>query len=131
MKTVTLDSNVILRFLVGDVPEQYEQASKALVLVQSEKLQAWISLLVFNEIAWILEHYYKLSRADFVPKLRELFSLKGIEFIELKKDVIMQVLGKMEETNFDVTDIYLSLIADKKDLVTFDKDFEKLYKRKR
>lgn len=130
MKTVTLDSNVILRFAVGDVPDQYAQASKLIAQVENEKLKARISLLVLSEVAWILEHFYKLSRADFVPKLRDLFSLKGIVFVEVKKEVIMQVLEVMEETNFDLTDIYLSLITDNKEMVSFDEDLERLYKKK-
>lgn len=130
MKTVTLDTNVILRFAVGDVPDQYIQAGKLIAQVENEKLIARISLLVLSEVAWILEHFYKLSRADFVPKLRDLFSLKGIVFVEVKKEVIMQVLEVMEETSFDLTDIYLSLITDKEEMVSFDEDLERLYKKK-
>jgi len=128
METIVLDTNIILRFVVKDNKSQYDIAKRIFRDIEDGKNKAQISLLVLNETTWMLEKYYKHNRKDFVSKLRSLFSLKGIDFIEIKKTLAMEVLDILEETKFDLTDIYLSRITKKNNLLSFDKDFEKLYK---
>ena len=128
MKKVTLDSNIFLRLLVKDNQKLLKKSEKIFGDIYDEKIIGFVSILVVNEILWVLKTYYKLKREECVPGVKQLVSLKNVKLIEVKKDVVLNVLDLYEKTNFDFTDIYLSKITQQKDLVSFDKDFEKLYK---
>lgn len=126
MKALLLDSNVFIRLLTQDVKDQYETAKEIFKSIEEKKIIANVSILVVNEVIWILENYYKMKRVDYIPQLRNLLSLNNVRIIEAKKEVILSCLGKMEDTNFDFTDVYLFHATEKGDLFSFDRDFEKL-----
>ena len=51
-----------------------------------------------------------------------------MRIIETQKNILMEVLKKMIKNKFDFVDNYLSEIASKKEIFSFDKDFEKLFR---
>lgn len=126
MKTVHIDTNVFIRFFIEDIPDQYQQARELFETIESKETIGLISILVLNEVIWIMEHYYNLRRSLYLPKLMRLLSLPGIRIIETKKDVIVVVFEKMQSTSIDFTDVYLWCIAGNETIVSFDKDFTKI-----
>ena len=121
MKTVLIDTNTILRFLIADVPSQFKLAKKTFQQIEEGKLQGKISLLVINELVWILENYYKLKRSTYLPHLLKLLLLKKIKIIEVNKHLLIKVLKKMTTHQLDFTDLYLAEIKNNDELFTFDK----------
>lgn len=126
MKELILDTNVFIRFLIKDVPSQFEKAQKIFEKIEKQEAKGLVSILVINEIIWILENFYELRREIYLPQLLKLLALKNIKVIEVKKNLLVRILQQMQKQKFDFTDIYLSQIAGDKKIFTFDKDFKKL-----
>jgi len=76
MKRESLDSNVILRLMLKDVPEQYDLA---LALVESDKSRFFVSDTAIGEFVFVLERFYKLTRDQIGEVLNGLFSIKSID----------------------------------------------------
>lgn len=121
-----LDSNIFIRFLIQDVPLHFEESKGIFEDIEGGKAKGFISLLVINEVIWILENFYELERKVYIPKFLELLSLRNIKVMEAKKDTILTILHDMQKHNVDFTDAYLFAAKGEKSVVSFDKDFERL-----
>ena len=128
MKSLVIDSNVLLRFILRDIEDQYEVARKVFEEIEGEKMIGRISILVIGELIWILERFYDQDRKVFIPKIISLLSLKNIRIIEAKKELVMDALAIFSSRKVDFTDVYLSKIVTKKEIFSFDRDFKKLYR---
>lgn len=126
MREVLLDSNIFIRFLIGDVPSHSAESKRIFEDIESGKAKGFVSLLVVNEVIWILENFYELERKVYIPKFLELLSLGNIKVMEVKKDTILTILQDMQKHTFDFTDVYLFAQKGKRSVVSFDKDFERL-----
>lgn len=126
MKEVLLDSNVFIRFLIQDVPSHFKQAKEIFEDIEEGKIKGFVSLLVINEIIWILENFYELKRDIYIPKFLELLSLSNIKIMEVKKEAILIILQEMPKHTMDFTDVYLFQAKGKRAIASFDKDFEKM-----
>ncbi|MBI3954636.1 type II toxin-antitoxin system VapC family toxin, partial [Candidatus Collierbacteria bacterium] len=59
MEGYLADANILLRYLVGDVKDQFEFAKKKFELAQSGKIVISIPLLILVEINFILRKFYE------------------------------------------------------------------------
>lgn len=125
-KYFVLDTNIFLRFLIKDNKPQFEKAKAIFTGIEKGEISGRVSILVVNEIIWVLENFYGLKRAIYIPQLLSLFALKNIKVIEVKKSLIVRILQKMMEVRYDFTDLYLSEMAPKENILSFDKDFAKI-----
>ena len=66
-----VDTNVIVRYLVGDDPEQAE-AARALLDRFTPEDPAFISREVVMEVAWVLERSYRFPRSRVADALMDL-----------------------------------------------------------
>lgn len=121
-KNIVIDTNVFIRYLVKDNEEQFQFAKKIFKEIESKKTKAFVSILVINEIIWVLENYYEIKREDYLPKLITLFSLKNFQIIEIAKKKLIEIFEMMLKKNIDFTDIYLLNSFSKEKIVSFDKD---------
>lgn len=128
MKEIIIDTNVFVRFLIKDVRSQSEKARKLFEKIEKGEIKGLISILVINEIVWVLENFYEIKREIYIPQLLKLLLLKHLKIIETKKSLIIKTLQRMEKQKFDFADLYLSQIADTKKIFSFDKDFQKISK---
>lgn len=128
MKVLYLDTNVLLRYLLDDIPDQSQEAKKTLEAIEQGDTTGFISILVVNELIWILENYYELKRNIYIPKLLKLFLIDQIKIIEVKKKVITKILERMQKQKIDFTDLYLANIAPYAQIMSFDQDFKKLFR---
>ena len=126
MRDVILDTNIFVRFFVQDIEDQFQKARNIFTRIEKGELLGFVSVLVINEIIWILDSYYEIERKVYIPLLLNILALKNIKILEIGKEVIMKVLERMEKQKVDFTDIYLSAIATNREIISFDKDFEKL-----
>lgn len=126
MKEVLLDSNIFIRFLIQDVPAHFKQAKATFEDIEGGRVKGFVSLLVINEVIWILENFYELKRDMYIPKFLELLSLGNIKIMEVKKEMILAILQEMPKHTYDFTDVYLFEVKGKRSIASFDKDFEKM-----
>lgn len=123
MKKILIDTNFILRFLISDVPSQLESSRKFFKKIEEKKVFGLISILVINELIWILENFYNKRRTEFIPQILKLISLKNIKILEIKKEELILILNEMEKINLDFTDLYLRFFNKKFQykIASFDK----------
>lgn len=126
MNQKIIDTNIFLRHLLQDIPDQSKIATSIISDVEDGKMIGLLSILVINELIWILEKYYEVKRSVYIPKLIKLLNLDHLKIMETKKDLMERVLEKMRKKKFDFTDIYLKESGKENQILSFDKDFEKI-----
>ena len=70
---IAADTNVIVRLLVNDEPEQARRARDLF-----EREQVWIGATVLLETAWVLDSVYGLSAEEVASALRGVLGLPGV-----------------------------------------------------
>lgn len=126
MEEVILDTNIFVRFLIRDIEVQFKRSQAIFEEIERDELEGQLSILVTDELIWVLENYYEIDRKIFIPEILQLLALKNIKTIEVSKDLFIKILERMQTTKFDFTDLYLHQIAKDRKIISFDKDFEKL-----
>ena len=126
MTKYVLDTNVLIRFLLGDHPTLSPEAKAIFQEAQSGKLTLVVSELLIAEAVWVLSSHYKVSKADIVAKLTSVVEMAGI--LALGKERILDALCRFDRTNCDYIDCYFGALAVEKNLgvVSFDDDFRKM-----
>lgn len=127
MSQIFLDTNIFARYLVGDIAPQKLEAKEIFDSIYQGKNTGVVSILVIDELIWVLENYYNYERKDYLPKVIKLFSFKEIRVLEIKKEIIMDIFESMLESKVDFTDYYLMKVSKGRKIVSFDKDFGKLF----
>lgn len=72
MKNYILDTNVLVRFLVGDHKEHQESAERWFTLAEKGTINIVIDPVVIAETAFVLESFYTLHR-DHIASAMEVF----------------------------------------------------------
>ncbi|MFC3167242.1 MULTISPECIES: PIN domain-containing protein [Paracoccus] len=74
---IALDTNVLVRFLVQDDPQQTAQANAVFAELTAES-PAWLCREVLVELVWVLERAYRLPRADIAGALDGLLAAQEV-----------------------------------------------------
>ena len=127
-EVLVFDTNVLLRYFLKDIESRYLKVAKIIKGIENKKTLGKLSALVVAETIWVFESVYKLDREVVIRELLKVIALKNIEIIEINKATLIEILGVMIYKRFDFVDVYLSKIASKNEIFSFDKDFQKLYK---
>ena len=59
MKTISLDTNIILRHLLDDVPDQVKKLDTRIENAKKGKVRLYVSKIVINETYYVLLKFYK------------------------------------------------------------------------
>ncbi len=115
---IALDTNVIVRVLTNDDPEQARRAGS---LLASE--QVHLPKTVVLETEWVLRHAYHLDRAVISDSLRKLLGLPTV-FAE-DPDTVAQALDWYDEAMDFAEALHLSAAreAGVSSFATFDREF--------
>lgn len=122
-----LDTNIFLRFLINDDKKAHEACSTLFVLIEEKKLKVVTSSLVFAEIVWVLQSFYKFPKAEVHTALKA-FTALGMSYEEKTNIPVAVDLHASHSVKF--VDAMLashpSLQNGKMTILSYDKDFDKL-----
>lgn len=109
-----LDTNVVLRLIVGDDPKQARAAERA---VASESCTVAPSVLM--ECEWVLRSGYTLDAALIAASFRDLLALQNIDALD---PVLTQRALRCYEAGLDFADaLHAAQRRDGESFITFDR----------
>ena len=115
---ITIDTNIIVRFLTKDNEEQYK-ASYSLF----EKANIFVPDTVILESEWVLRYAYEFKPKEICTAFKKIFGLRNVTLSNAQ--MIAQVL-QWHEGGIDFADAFhLGLSQNYKSLKTFDEKFIK------
>lgn len=116
----SLDTNVVLRYILNDIPEQTE---KVRTIITSSG--CYITDVVAAEIVFVLERVIELDRQDIVRLLKSFLSLPNMIYNDYFLDQTLELYE--EQSSLSIVDCYAATEANvyKNYLLTFDKDLIK------
>lgn len=75
-----IDTNVLVRLVVADDPEQTRRARKLIDKAMADEEPILVSLLVIIETEWVLRSRYKLDKAEAHGVFRRLLQTRELAF---------------------------------------------------
>ena len=116
----SLDTNVVLRYLLNDIPEQ-SLKSKA-VITDSP---CYVTDVVAAEIIFVLERVIEMERSDIVLLVKTFLSLPNLIFNDYFLDQAIDLYDKKKKLS--IVDCYAATEARvySNSLLTFDKELVK------
>ena len=120
-----LDTNVIIRFLIGDDEDFLAKSIEYFQEIEKGSLQVEILEGVLMEAFFVLTKFYKLPKDEVILDLKTILSLDGI--VNSDKIIFHEALTIVDAKNIDFVD---ALICAKSRLqgygkLSFDHDMEK------
>lgn len=79
---IALDTNVLVRFLVEDDPEQSRRARAMLQRAIAADSPCFVSEVVVCEVVWVLGTSYQVGRDEIARVLRQLLRARHLTFPE-------------------------------------------------
>lgn len=101
---ISLDTNVLVRLLVGDDPEQTALAESAF-LEHTAGGGVFVHQIALVETAWVLRSGYRLDRAVVHARLERLVRTRGV-FVE-EVDLVLTALDEYARGLGDFADLLL------------------------
>ena len=98
------DTNLFLRYLTNDVPEQASAVEGLLRRARAGEIKLVTSSLVIAEIVWTLESFYQLGREDVRGKVLAILNTPGLEVADAT--LVLQAVLWHAEKNVDFIDAY-------------------------
>lgn len=119
-----IDTNIIIRFLVGDHEEHLKIATEIFRQVENAEIEVEILDSVVMEALFVLIKFYKLPKGEVIADLKRLIALRGVVG---DKVLLIETLNIVDDKNIDFVD---ALICAKSRLqgygkLSFDKDVNK------
>lgn len=119
-----LDTNVIIRFLVGDHEEHLVIATDIFKKIEQGEYKVEIVEPVIMEVLFVLVKFYKLPQSEVIEDLKKIIALQGVVG---DKVLLIETLNVVENKNIDFVD---ALICSKSKLqgygkLSFDNDVNK------
>jgi predicted nucleic-acid-binding protein len=120
-----IDTNIIIRLLVGDNEIQLKKSIEYFKKIETGELQVEILDGVLMEVYFVLTKFYKVNKIEVLKDLKTIISLKGV--INSNKTTLFETFNILENKNIDFVD---ALICAKSFLegygkLSFDKDLKK------
>lgn len=117
----SLDTNVLVRYLVADDREQFTKA-KLLIESCTEDTSLYIPVSVIIELEWVLRSRYELDKDTLLSVFAGLLETRELN---LQDESALEVaLSLYSDHNADFVDCYhlaSAYIADESPMVTFDR----------
>lgn len=122
-----IDTNVLIRFLIGDDELQTKKVYKIFKKAESQKNELFVPLLVILELIWVLESVYDIPRIDILDSIRELILMPILKFEH--QSALQQFIHAAQGNKYDLSDLLIAHSANAQGceaVITFDKTASKL-----
>ena len=113
---LSLDTNVILKFLLNDVPEQTKIATTTI-----KNNRVYVTDVILVEVIYVLEKVIELSRKDITTLLISFLGFSNVVYNPYFLEDVIQFY--VQHTSLSIVDCYAAIEAKayNNELVTFDK----------
>jgi predicted nucleic acid-binding protein len=124
---VYIDTNVFLNYILYD-PQLVPQALVAkqfLTKVKDRRINAYTSLLTWDEVVWVVRR--ELTIEDARKQGMEFLDFPGLAFLTVTKDIIKKAQGLIETSSIkqrDAIHVASAMVHGASEFVTFDEDFK-------
>jgi len=95
-----VDTNILIRFLIGDDEQQAKKVYNIFKKVESEKNELFVPLLVVLELIWVLESVYEIPRTDILDSISELLLMPILKFEH--QSVLQQFTLSAQPNRYDL-----------------------------
>jgi uncharacterized protein len=122
-----LDTNVILRHLLADHPEQSPRATAYLARVEGGELQVHLADTVIFEVVFTLERFYRQPKALIRDALLPLIEMPGVVLPGKRR--FRQVFDWYVTLDLPFADAYHAVLArslKSNEVVSFDRHFDRI-----
>lgn len=117
-----LDTNILVRFLVGDDEQQGKQVYQILKKAEADKQELFVPLVVILELIWVLESVYEIKRQDIIDTLSELLLMPILKFEH--QSALQYCMQSAPKNSYDLADLLIAHCAKEQGcetMMTFDK----------
>lgn len=121
-----VDTNILIRFLIGDDEQQTKKVYKIFKKAESEKKELFVPLLVVLEFIWILESVYEIARDEILDSISDLLFMPILKFEH--RSALQQFTLSAQGNRYDLSDLliaYSAKINGCETVITFDKKASK------
>ena len=121
--TAFVDTNILIRHLTGDPPDQAARATR--YLEQANELL--LPDLIFAEVAYVLESFYEVPREQVADTLRAVLAFPSIRVLDA--DLLQRTVEVYELHRLDFADAYLIASAERSGVgvvASFDRAIERV-----
>lgn len=121
--TAFVDTNILIRHLVGEPPEQAARATR--YLAESDELL--LPDLILAEVAYVLESFYEVPREQVAETLRAVLAFPAIRVLDA--DLLQRAVEVYEQHRLDFADAYLVASAERTGVgvvASFDRAIERV-----
>jgi predicted nucleic acid-binding protein len=122
-----VDTNIFLRFLVNDVPQQADACEALFRKAIAGEEALYTTDMVIAEIVWVLESYYELSGTEVRTKVEKILNTPNLTCDN--KEIILHALALYDEKRIDYNDAYNACILKMKgigEIYSYDKHYDRL-----
>lgn len=99
-----IDTNLFLRYLTNDIPEQADRVEDLLQRAALGEVVLVTTSLVIAEIIWTLGSFYKLPRDQIRDRVLAILNTPGLEVAEA--DLLIEAVTNYAAKNVDFIDAY-------------------------
>jgi predicted nucleic-acid-binding protein len=110
-----IDTNIIIRFLIGDHEEHLIESTRIFEAIETGKLEVEILDVVLMETLVVLTKFYDLPKTEVVTDLKAILAMEGV--INSNKVILSDALSLSVAKNMDFVD---ALICTKYKLQGYD-----------
>ena len=118
-----IDANVVLRYLLNDVPHQAEYAAS---IIENEPVTILTEVLA--EVVYVLSGVYRAERRHIAQSLKELLSYRTVRCLDT--EAALTALERYKATRLDFVDcLLIGAAASGAEVVTFDTELSAALKK--
>ena len=118
-----VDTNVLVRHVTGDPPDQAARATRFL-----ERAEALLLAdLILAEVAYVLKSYYETPRPTVAGVLRAILAFPAIEVVD--RDLLQRAIEVYEHDRLDFADAFLVASAERTGvgvIASFDRSIDRV-----
>ena len=116
-----IDTNILVRFLVGDDEIQAQKVYELFKKIESENRSLFVPLPVVLELIWVLESAYEISREEIVDSISDMLLMPILKFEH--QSALQQFTYFARKNGDDLSDLLIAFSAKEQgceNVLTFD-----------